>query len=252
MRTVEGFEGKVAIVTGATSGMGRQVAIDLASRGVRVIASGRNNEAGLELIKEGGRHLDFIAGDVKEPSANSALVKRAMDAYGQLDYVVIAAGQLGIGKMDEVDADTWLNTFATNVHAVYYLLNKAIPAMSSNGGSIVLVGSVAAHHAFPNHPAYCASKGALVSLVRQVALDYGPSIRINLVSPAQVRTPMLEDSAKAFPNPEAILQETADRLPMRRLGTTEDISKAIIHLLSEDSSWVTGSNFVIDGGFLTL
>jgi len=252
METQSEFEGKVAIVTGATSGMGRQVAIDLARKGVKVIASGRNEQSGEDLLKDGGAHMDFLAGDVKTAAANQALVKRAIDTYGQLDYVVIAAGQLGIGKLHEVDAETWMDTFSTNVHAVYHLLHKAVPEMVSKGGSIIVVGSVAAQHAFPNHPAYCASKGALVSLVRQVALDYGPSIRINLVSPAQVRTPMLEDSAKAFANPEAILQETADRLPMKRLGTTEDISKAIIHLLSDDSSWVTGSNFVIDGGFLTL
>jgi NAD(P)-dependent dehydrogenase (short-subunit alcohol dehydrogenase family) len=120
----------------------------------------------------------------------------------------------------------------------------------AHGGSIVVIGSVAAFHAFPNHPAYCASKGALISLVRQIALDYGPAIRINLLCPAQVMTPLLQDSVRAFEHPDQILAETAQRLPMKRLGTTEDIASATRFLLGGESSWITGSYFVIDGGFL--
>ena len=117
-------------------------------------------------------------------------------------------------------------------------------------GSVVIIGSVAALHAFPGHPAYTASKGALPALVRQMALDYSPDIRINLVSPAQVVTPLLTDSIRAFENPEDILDETSRKLPMKRLGTVDDIAHTVLHLLSDNAGWITGSNFVVDGGFL--
>ncbi|MEM1137031.1 MAG: SDR family oxidoreductase [Bacteroidota bacterium] len=165
---------------------------------------------------------------------------------------MLSAGQLGIGSIEKLSIEDWQETIATNLHAVFYLLKYALPIMKEHAGSsIVIIGSVAAYHAFPNHPAYTASKGALQPLIRQVALDYGPRIRINLVSPAQVKTPLLDASVKAFPNPDEILQQTAQKLPLKRLGTPEDIAQAVLFLLSEDASWITGSNFTVDGGFLS-
>ncbi|NND32907.1 MAG: SDR family oxidoreductase [Saprospiraceae bacterium] len=243
------FQDKCAIITGATSGMGKQIALDLARQGANVIANGRNFEAGALLEQEGGDTLTFKNGDVSDPEINRSLVKAATDQFGKIDHIVTCAGALGIGKITEVAEQTWKETFATNVHSVFYLLKEALPNMSK-GGSIVLMGSVAAFHAFPNHPAYSASKGALIALVRQIALDYGPDIRINLVCPAQVKTPLLEDSVRAFPNPQRILEDTAAKLPLKRLGTTTDISNMTQFLLSEQSAWVTGSCFNIDGGFL--
>lgn len=244
------FFDKVVIVTGATSGMGRQIVMDLAGQGAKVIASGRNLEEGHRLMDQFPGRLDFVPGDVKKPETNKSLVEIAIQKFGRIDHLVLSAGQLGIGRLEELSIQDWKDTFATNVHAVFYLLKDALPFMKEENGSIVIIGSIAAFHAFPGHPAYCASKGALVALVRQVALDYGPNVRINLVCPAQVKTPMLEDSVKAFKNPEEILSETAARLPLKRLGTCDDISQSVLFLLSERSSWITGSYFVIDGGFL--
>ena len=250
MKTNSVFQEKVAIVTGATSGMGQCIALDLAGKGALVIASGRNKANGDHLAKESER-IRFLEGDIKDPETNQALVGYAQSQYGRLDHLVLSAGHLGLGKLDEISIDDWRATFATNVDAVFYLLRHALPLMQrSGGGSIVIIGSIAAFHAFPNHPAYCASKGALLSLVRQIALDFGPSIRINLVCPAQVQTPLLEASAQAFDDPQHILAQTAMRLPLKRLGTTTDIAEAVLFLLSDASSWVTGTHFIIDGGFL--
>jgi NAD(P)-dependent dehydrogenase (short-subunit alcohol dehydrogenase family) len=124
--------------------------------------------------------------------------------------------------------------------------------LERGGGTVVVIGSIAGYKVFPNHPAYCSSKGALLQLVRQVALDYGPAIRINALHPGQVDTPLLWDSAKAFPNPSEVVQNIAAALPLRRLGVPEDIAGAALFLASEDSSWITGSNIVIDGGSLCL
>jgi NAD(P)-dependent dehydrogenase (short-subunit alcohol dehydrogenase family) len=245
------FLNKVAIVTGATSGMGRNIALELAKNGARVITNGRNQQEGIHLIETYPEQIHFIAGDVTEPDLNRKLVDEAINLYDKIDYVILSAGDLGLGRLDKVSPEDWHHTFATNVDAVYYLLRHALPLMKEqNGGSVVIIGSVAAFHAFPNHPAYCASKGALVSLVRQLALDFGPQVRINLICPAQVMTPLLQSSAAAFEDPDQILAQTAQRLPLKRLGTVADITQAALFLLSDASSWVTGTYFVIDGGFL--
>lgn len=244
------FSGKTAIITGATSGMGEAATRMLAEAGANVLISGRNISKGEELSAELGESARVLTGDVSLSITNKLLVREATKEFGAIHHVVIAAGKLGVGKLDELDEDEWESTISTNLNAVFYLLKYALPEMKkSGGGSIVIIGSIASRHAFPNHPAYAASKAALEGLVRQAALDYSPEIRINLITPAQVDTPLLRDSVKAFENPETIIQETEEKIPMKRLGTTKDINSAIAFLLSDDSSWITGSNIVVDGGF---
>ena len=245
------FKDKTAIVTGATSGIGQSIAEALAREGAKVILSGRDEARGRSLEQQLGPSTHFVAGDIKQPRANEALVEAALERFGRLDMLALSAGRLGIGKLHTLSVDDWQDTIATNLNAVFYLLKYAIPEMQKRGeGSVVIIGSVAARHAFPNHPAYSASKGALPALVRQLARDYSPEIRVNLVSPAQVITPLLHNSVKAFDNPDEILEETAQKLPMKRLGLPEDIAQTVLHLLSDQSSWITGSNFVVDGGFM--
>lgn len=246
------FDNRAAIITGATSGIGEGIAKALVEEGAKLILSGRSLEKGKRLEESLGQSSLFIQGDVKFPETNEGLVKAALQRFDRLDLLVLSAGKLGIGKLDELSLEDWHDTIATNLNAVFYLLKYAIPVMQeSGGGSVVIIGSVAAHHAFPNHPAYTASKGALPSLVKQLALDYGPEIRFNLISPAQVETPLLMDSVKAFENPDEILEETAGRLPMKRIGKPSDIAQAALYLLSDEASWVTGTNMIIDGGFLS-
>ena len=245
---------KVAIVTGATSGIGWGIAEAFAREGAAVAVSGRHIERGKGIVKavedEGGRAL-FVPGDLTLPEENQKLISESVKAFGGLDMMVMSAGDLGIGSVTDVSLETWHRAVNINFNAVFYLLKYGIPEIQKRGGgSIVIVGSIAAHHVFPNHPAYCASKGALVPLVKQVALDYGPQIRINLIQPAQVDTPLLRNSVKAFDNPESIIQETENRLPMKRLGLPEDIAQAALYLVSEKASWITGTAFVVDGGFL--
>ena len=248
---MSGLKDKVAIVTGGTSGIGQGITEALSKEGARLVVNGRDVKKGGQLVDSIDGEAHFLAGDVKQAETNLQLVEAAQNIYGRLDMMVLSAGQLGIGKIDTLSLQDWHDTIATNLNATFYLLKYGIPAMLENGGgSIVVIGSVAAFHAFPNHPAYTASKGALPALVRQVALDYGPEIRINLVCPAQVKTPLLDNSVRAFENPDEILEETARRLPLKRLGTPEDIANAVLYLLGDTASWVTGSYFVIDGGFL--
>lgn len=245
------FTNKTAIITGATSGIGQSIAEALAREGAKVILSGRDEVRGRSQEQQLGPSAHFVAGDIKQPRANEALVEAALERFGRLDMLALSAGRLGIGKLHTLSVEDWQETIATNLNAVFYLLKYAIPKMQKKGeGSVVIIGSVAALHAFPNHPAYSASKGALPALVRQLARDYSPEIRVNLVSPAQVITPLLHNSVKAFDNPDEILEETAQKLPMKRLGLPEDIAHTVLHLLSDQASWITGSHFVVDGGFL--
>lgn len=244
------LDGKVAIVTGATRGMGRAVADLFVEEGARVVANGRNAELGQEIVTSNGGNALFIQGDVGERETNSKLVAEATGAYGRLDILVPNAGMLGLGSVTEIEDDTWHQTLKTNLHSVYYLLKAAIPEMQKNetGGSVAVTGSIAAHKGFPNHAAYCASKGAVESLVRQAAVDYAPEIRINLVQPGPVNTKLYRDSAIAFPNPDTVLDEVPGSLPMKRVGTPEDIARTVLFLVSDHSSWMTGSVVTVDGG----
>ena len=245
--------GKVAIVTGSTRGMGKGIAERFAAEGAAVVINGRDEGRGNEVvagIRDGGGRAVFVRADVSEFEGNQMLVNAAIETFGGLDIVVPNAGMLGIGSVTDLSVETWHQTLDINLSAVFYLIKLGIPEMQKRGGGVILVnGSIAAWKEFPNHPAYCASKGALVPLVKQVALDYGPMIRANILCPGQVDTPLLWESTKAFPNPEEVVAQVVEEyLVMKRLGTPEDIANAALFLVSDDSSWITGSALVIDGG----
>jgi len=249
------LKGKTAIITGATSGMGKGMAERFVSEGVSVILSGRDEQRGIELekqlLQQGGRAV-FVAGDITEISVNEKLVQEAINHFGKLDMVVTNAGKLGLGSVTDISFEEWNETISTNLNAVFYLSRFAIPEMQKNGrGTLLVNSSIAAFKSFPNHAAYCASKAALIALVKEMALDYGPAIRVNAICPGPVDTPLIWDSAKAFENPESIVQQTANNTLMKRLGKPEDIASLALFLVSDEASWITGSSFTIDGGILT-
>jgi len=245
---------KVAIITGATSGMGKGTAERFGKEGASVILSGRDEERGQELmqslLQQGGRAL-FVKGDVSAAITNEKLVRAAVDQFGKLDIVVTNAGKLGLGSVTDISIDEWQDTINTNLNAVFYLSRYAIPEMQKQGkGVMVINSSIAAFKSFPNHAAYCASKAALIALVKEMALDYGPAIRVNAICPGPVDTPLIWDSAKAFENPETIVQQTANNTLMKRLGKPEDIASLVLFLASDEASWITGAAYTIDGGIL--
>ena len=246
--------GKSAIITGATSGMGKAMAERFAIEGAALILSGRDLEKGKELektISATGARVKFVAGDVGTLEVNQLLVKTAIEYFGKLDFVVTNAGILGLGSVTEISLEDWNNTINTNLNSVFYLSRFAIPEMQKQGGGTILVNSsIAAFKSFPNHAAYCATKAALVALVKEMAVDYGPSIRVNTICPGPVDTPMIWDSAKAFESPETIVQQTADNTLMKRLGKPADIASLALFLVSDEASWITGSASTIDGGIL--
>ena len=249
------LRGRAAIVTGATSGMGHATALLFAREGASVVASGRDEGRGralLDRIRAEGGQAEFVAGDVSLAGTNERLVETCTALYGGVDTVACFAGMLGLGSLTGVPAETWRQTLAVNLDAVFYLLRAALPAMKARGGgSVVVGGSIAAMKGFPNHAAYCASKGALLALVRQAAIDYGPGIRLNVLCPGPVDTPLIWDSAAAFPDPARAVSDVAERTLLKRLGTPDDIAHAALFLASGESGFVTGTSLTVDGGIMT-
>jgi NAD(P)-dependent dehydrogenase (short-subunit alcohol dehydrogenase family) len=249
------LQGRAAIVTGATSGMGRAAALLFAREGASVLASGRDAERGAAVVAEiraEGGLAEFVPGDVSLPETNERLVEACVGSFGSVDTAVACAGMLGLGSATEVPVETWRQTLAVNLDAVFYLLRAALPQMQrGRGGSIVLVSSIAAFKGFPNHAAYCASKGALVALVRQLAIDYGPTVRINALCPGPTDTPLIWESAVAFPDPPRAVAAVGERTLLKRLGRPEDVARAALFLASDDSGWVTGTALTVDGGIMT-
>lgn len=246
------LEGKVAVITGATSGMGKATALRFAAAGAAVVLVGRNCERGREvqdvICRRGGR-AEFVAGDVGEEGTNREAVETACAAFGGLHLLVANAGGLFLGSVTDLPPASWEEALRTNLTSVYYLLHYGLPRIrEQGGGAVVLNASIAAFKGFPNHAAYCASKGALVSLGRQVAADYAPEIRVNVICPGPVDTPLIWSSAKAFPNPEEAVEAAGRRTLLGRLGKPEEVAELALFLVSERASWLTGGVFVIDGG----
>tara|TARA_R110000744_G_scaffold288659_5_gene399666 strand:+ start:1113 stop:1859 length:747 start_codon:yes stop_codon:yes gene_type:complete len=241
---------KVCIVTGATSGMGKAIAKGLSSEGASLVLSGRNQERG-KALEESLDNAVFISGDITDPSYNKKLVDTALETYGKLDILSLNAGVLGLGNVQELPIDIWQNTINTNLSSIFYLCKYALPfLLKESQGNILINASIAAFKSFPNHPAYCASKAASVALMKQMAVDYAPKIRVNAICPGPVDTPLLWESTKAFENPETAVENAKRTTLLKRLGTPEDITKLVLFLVSDDSSWITGTTVTIDGGII--
>nr|WP_321415976.1 SDR family oxidoreductase [uncultured Allomuricauda sp.] len=241
---------KVCIVTGATSGMGKAIAEGLSSEGAKLVLSGRNQENGKALENNLGNAV-FVPGDVTDPSYNKKLVDTAIEAFGKLDILSLNAGILGIGNVENLSVDLWHRTIDTNLSSIFYLCKYALPHLQKEPHSNILINaSIAAFKSFPNHPAYCASKAASVALMKQMAVDYAPKIRVNAICPGPVDTPLLWESAKAFENPDTAVENAKRTTLLKRLGTPADIAKLVLFLVSDDSSWITGTAVTIDGGII--
>ncbi len=249
------LEDKVIIITGSTSGMGKAMAKLFVTEKATVVITGRNVEKGESLLIELHSESDdciFIPGDISLPETNQLLVEETVGKFGKIDGIVANAGSLGLGSVTDLSVESWHNTLDTNLSALFYLSRYALPYMLRNKSGVILANaSIAAYKSFPNHPAYCASKAGQVALVKQIASDYGPFIRANAICPGPIDTPLIWDSAKAFENPDLAVQNAGKSTLVRRLGTVEEVAKLALFLVSDDSSFITGSAFKIDGGILS-
>jgi meso-butanediol dehydrogenase / (S,S)-butanediol dehydrogenase / diacetyl reductase len=247
------LEGKVAIVSGGGTGIGAATARRFAAEGAKVVVTGRRPEP-LEAVAAETQGL-AVPGDVTDPDHAVVAVRAAVDAYGGLDVVVANAGAGFGGSAAEVDDERWRRTLDVNVSGVLFLVRAALPHLLSRGaGSIVVVSSVSALQSAASSVAYDTSKAALLGLTRSVAVEYGPrGIRANTVCPGWVVTPMgdveMDDLAakRGITRDEAYLLATAP-VPLRRPATAEEIASCCLFLASDESSIVTGTLLVADGG----
>jgi NAD(P)-dependent dehydrogenase (short-subunit alcohol dehydrogenase family) len=249
------IQGRRALVTGAASGMGAASAELLAAEGAAVVLADLDEagaEAGAEAIRAAGGRAVALRCDVASSSDVKAAVSAAVDHFGGLDIVVNCAGIIRRASVVETTEEEWDRVMAVNIGSVFLTGKHAVPVMATGGGgSIVNISSGWGLKGGPDAASYCASKGAVVNLTRAMAIDHGPQgIRVNCICPGDTDTPMLRSEAHQLGLDEtAFLEESAER-PLNRLGTGEDIARAVLYFASDDSAWVTGSTLVVDGGGL--
>lgn len=248
---------KVILVTGGTSGIGEACSRHFAALGARVVIGSNQQERGEALAKElqaAGHEARFFFTDVASEQRVQALVGHALDAYGRLDAVHCNAGVWGQGKVTEFDDAAWDKIMGVNVKSVFWTAKHAIPALQRQGQSVFLITtSVAAFIGFPQHALYCASKGALESLIRCLAADHAGKVRVVGICPGTIDTPMLAATCEGWDKPVAELYaEVARRIPVRRLGQPMDVARAAAFLLSDEAGYINATSIVLDGGTMAL
>ena len=241
---------KVAILTGSGSGIGKATALLFGQQGAKVIVSDINEEHGeatMQEIKSKGGEASFFKADSSSPAENEALVTYAIVQYGQLDIAVNNAGTLGpLTLTGDYPLDGWKKTIDINLSGVFYALRYQIPAMIKSGGSIVNLASVMGQVGTKFSPAYVAAKHGVVGLTKAAALEYGDkNIRVNCVGPSYIKTPLVMKTVD-----DATLKEVVRSLPLGRLGEPEEVAELILWLASTKSSFITGSFYAVDGGYL--
>jgi NAD(P)-dependent dehydrogenase (short-subunit alcohol dehydrogenase family) len=242
--------GEVAIVTGSTSGLGREIARIFAIEGARVVVTGRNQERGeqvIDRIAKAGGDATFVAIDIGDEGACDSLVASAIDHYGKLNVLVnnaVANAGPPDGPVTEISPAGWDTTLRVNLTAAAWLCRAAIPEMIRAGhGSIVNVSSRAAERGTPGLAGYAASKGGLNALTRSIAVDYAKqNVRCNTVSPGYI----LHDTRDADLDDQR--RQRLAGMHLTRLGTATDVAYAALYLASAESEFVTGINLPVDGG----
>ncbi|GAB3271421.1 SDR family NAD(P)-dependent oxidoreductase [Kineosporia babensis] len=241
----------VAYVTGASSGIGKGAAVRLAQDGAKVVLLGRNEKRLAEAVAECGPQAAYAAFDAADPAEVNSHLPALIEQHGNPDVVVHAAGITVVGALDQLTPQEWHQQMDANLNSIYYLNKHLWPAMALNGGSIVLVASTASFAAFPQDAAYVASKGAVLALTKAMALDgAAQGIRVNAVCPGFILTPNLQGYFDAQADPAAAAGGAAAAAPLNRMGTPEDVAGAVAFFASPDSSFVTGTSILVDGGLM--
>lgn len=243
---------KCAIVTGATSGIGRASALRLASDGINVFAIGRNREELEKLNIEGdeksGTIITFSA-DLTDMEQIDPLVGTATKKFGRIDILVNAAGIIKNGSIESTSLDDWDTMMNINMRSVFYLTQKCVPYLVETKGNIVNVSSVTGLRAFPNVLAYCVSKAAVDQFTRCVALELGSAgVRVNAVNPGVVVTNLHKRGGMGDEAYESFLENARNTHPIGRAGSAEEVADLIAYLASDAASWITGVTYSIDGG----
>lgn len=249
--------GKVAIVTGGGSGIGRATALLFAQEGARVVVADYAPEGGQEtvrMIQQRGGEALFVESDVSNAEDMQRLVQTTVDTYGRIDILVNNAAVTIPASVVDATEEVWDKTMDIDLKGVFLLSKYAVPHMiNGGGGSVINMASMCGLVASPNQAPYSAAKGGVVALTRQMAIDYARyNIRVNGIAPSEVRTPMFLGFINRAPDPEKKVQELVARIPMGRVAEPEEIARAALFLASDESSYITGVTLPVDGGLTAM
>jgi len=247
------LEGKVALITGGNSGIGSATAALLAKEGAAVVLTGRNQERGEQVaqaINDAGGKAMFVRSDVRVADDCRHAVEKTLEQFGRIDVLFNNAGVFHPKTVPECTEQEWDETIDSSLKGAFLMSKYALPSMIERGsGSIIHTSSGWGVLGGDQAAAYCAAKGGLIVMAKAMAIDHGPDgIRVNCVCPGDVDTPMEhEDAEKRGMTWEEYLAGASER-PLGRMGTADEIARAVLFLASDDSSFVTGESLVVDGG----
>ena len=242
---------KVAIVTGSGRGIGRAIALELAREGAKVVVTSRHTEECDEvcavIASDGGESL-CVQCDVSKKEDVDRLVKETLEKFGRIDILVNNAGVVRQSPLTETTEEDWDFVIDINLKGVFLACKAVAPIlMKQKSGKIVSIASIAGEIGFPNTAAYCASKGGIVNLTRELALEMAPyNVNVNAVAPGVIETSMTEGMLSEEESRKGLLMQ----IPMGRVGKPEEIAKAVAFLTSDDASYITGETLTVDGGWV--
>ncbi len=246
------FKGKVAVVTGASSGIGRATAKALAEAGANVISVARSASRLESLRDECGNapgKMKVVTGDVTNDDDRKRVVDSALKEFGGIDILVQAAGIISNGTIESTTDTQWSDMMDINLNSVFRLMQLALPSLIERKGNIVNVSSVTGTRSFPGVLAYCVSKAGVDQLTRCSALELAPKgVRVNAVNPGVVVTNLHKNGGMDEQAYAKFLEHSKDTHPLGRAGTPEEVAELILFLASEKAGWITGVNYSVDGG----
>ncbi|MEK9836603.1 MAG: glucose 1-dehydrogenase [Deltaproteobacteria bacterium] len=248
------LEGKTALVTGAASGIGLQTSIRLAEEGARVMMTDINLEKVRQQAEKLGANATFLKLDITEEEEWISVLDETVKRFDRLDILVNSAGMVLIADVEQITLEDWRKVHAVNLDGTFLGCKHGVRVMKEFGaGSIINLSSVSGMIGGFNLAAYNSSKGAVRMLTKSVALHCaraGYGIRCNSIHPTFIETPMLESMIRDSPDPEKARQTLVRQVPLRRIGKPDDVANMIVYLASDESTFVTGTEMVIDGGVI--
>ena len=248
----ERFKGKVAVVTGGNSGIGLATAKAYVREGAKVAITGRSDATLKAAQKELGPDALVIKADMSKVGEIASAMDQVKQKFGRIDALFVNAGLGKFVPFEEVTEEFFDWTMATNLKGLFFTVQKAVP-LFSKGAAVVLNASVNAHMGMPGSTVYGASKAAVVNLAKTLSADLLPrGVRVNVVSPGPIATPILDRMGLPEAETRQIKEQIAEQVPLKRFGQPEDIAAAVLYLTSAESSYVVGTELVVDGGMIGL
>jgi len=246
------LQGRVAIITGGGAGIGRACCELFAEEGAQVVVAEINPETGRSVvagIEKAGGQASFIRCDVASEAEVAAATQHTLESYGGIDILVNNAGIEMFKSALETSLEDWDRCVNVDLRGVWLCSKYVLPAMLAKGkGAIVNISSVHAIQTMNNIAAYAASKGGVLAMTRNMALDYAPAVRINTILPGYIATSLWDRFVAAAADPQKLIEETTALQPMARLGAARDVAQSALFLASDEAIWITGTSLVVDGG----